>query len=103
MGHKKVCFECCKAYSLYIDDNSLSEYKCPHCGSKAILLNHKFKAPKLNDKKGWQLAKYLADNGFRFDHVNDNGLYVPYPTTLEEAETFVIKYKRQAYFPPQAD
>jgi predicted RNA-binding Zn-ribbon protein involved in translation (DUF1610 family) len=103
MGHKKVCFQCRKAYSIKIYDDSLTDYKCPQCGLKAIILNHKFRPPKREDKKSWDVAKYLVDHAFRFDHVSDNGLYVQYPTTMEEAETFVIKYKRQAYFPPQAD
>lgn len=39
-----------------------------------------------------------VDNGFYYDHVSDNGLYVKYPLTIEEARLFVMKYKSQAYF-----
>lgn len=103
MGYKKVCFQCCKAYSIFTFENFSTEHKCPQCGLKATVLNHKFRAPKLHDKRGWDLAKYLVDHGFLFDHISDNGLYVQYPATMEEAEMFIIKYKRQAYVPTNVD
>ncbi|WP_316794076.1 hypothetical protein [Pedobacter frigoris] len=99
MGHKKVCFECRKAYSINGLMFSEIEHSCPECDCKAVVLNHKFRPPKREDTKQWDLAKFLVDHGFYFDHVNCNGSYVRYPTTMEDAKTFVVKYKKQAYLP----
>ena len=99
MGHKKVCFECRKAYSINGLMFSEIKYTCPDCGLKAVVLNHKFRPPKREDIKQWDLAKFLVDRGFHFDHVNYNGTYVRYPTTMEDAKIFVVKYQRLAYFP----
>jgi len=99
MGHKKVCFDCRKAYSI----NGLAfeniQHTCPECGLKAVIINHKFRPPKREDIKLWDLAKFMVDHGFYFGHVVENGVYVNYPVTMEDAKIFVVKYKRQAYFP----
>ena len=70
-----------------------------------ILVNHRFRPPKKNDKKKWELVEFLITNGFPFQHIykkakseyyktqSDN--YVEYPKTMEEARDFVIKYKDQ--------
>ncbi len=97
MGHKKVCFECRKAYSINGLMYSEIEHNCPECGIKAIVLNHKFRPPKREDIKQWMLVKFLVDHGFRYDHVNSNGAYVRYPVTMDEAKTFVIDHRRSVH------
>ena len=94
MGHKKVCFTCRKAFSLYNYDAKHVNLICPECGLDTILLNHKFRPPKRDDLKQWQLAKFLVDHGFLFSHVYKDNIMIHYPKTMEEAEIFVIENKR---------
>ena len=98
MGHKKVCFNCRKAFSVYKNDSSEINLKCPECGQQATLINHKFRPPKQNDVKRWKVAEYLKDNGFFYHHTYEKierGVYslVPYPNTMEDAKEFVKKHK----------
>lgn len=98
MGHKKVCFTCRKAFSLYVYEAKSVNLTCPECGLDTILLNHKFRPPKRDDLKQWQLARFLVDNGFLFQHVyNKNNLLIPYPNNMEDAKNFVIDNKRQVH------
>jgi DNA-directed RNA polymerase subunit RPC12/RpoP len=102
MGYKKVCVECRKAYSIRLIEDRPLNLTCPECGLKVVIVNHKFRPPKREDIKQWDLVKFLVEHGFHFGHVSDNYQYVPYPTTMEEAKIFVVKYKSQAYFPKEA-
>ncbi len=100
MGHKKVCFECRKSFSITNDFEAVFSLTCPDCGNPATFLNHKFRPPKKHDKKAWELAAFLKDHGFYFQHVYEHvgpGTYlqVPYPLSIEEARDFVLKYKNQ--------
>lgn len=71
-----------------------------------ILLPHRFRPPKKSDEKGWELVRFLVNNGFPFQHVYQEGVneyfsktsdnYIPYPKNLKEAKEFIIKYKNQA-------
>jgi hypothetical protein len=80
---------------------------CPECGGQMTVLNQKFRPPKKADIKKWKIIEFLKDNGFVFQHVykdysKRNGLvtsdnYVDYPTTIEEAQDFIQKYREQAY------
>lgn len=100
MGHKKVCFECRKSFNLKMNFNAEFSMTCPDCGNPATFLNHKFRPPKKQDKKAWEVAEYLKDNGFFFQrvYVNDgHGLClqkIPYPVSMEEAKDFVMKHKK---------
>ncbi len=98
MGHKKVCFGCRKAFSIYINPSTEINLTCPECGKATTLLNHKFRPPKKDEVKKWKIAEYLKDNGFFFHHAYEQiekGVYlqVPYPDTMEEAIEFVKKQK----------
>ncbi len=107
MGNKKVCFNCKKAFSLQTDASTLSNMTCPQCGGKTAIFNHKFKPPIKDDIKKWKVVEFLKDNGFIYQHVykeinKKSGIvskenYVDYPTTMNEAKEFVLKYKNQAY------
>ncbi|NCA79345.1 MAG: hypothetical protein EOM76_04045 [Sphingobacteriia bacterium] len=106
MSHKKVCLNCRKAFNQYADFENKSGFTCPECGQKMIEVNHKFRPPKKNNIKSWEVAKYLIENGFIFQHIykdieERNGLvtkekYVGYPKDLKEAKKFVNTYRNQA-------
>lgn len=96
MGHKKVCLECRKAFSIY--NNGAEEVKltCPQCGVKVVLMPHRFRPPKKEDIKQWSLIRFLIENGFLYQHVYENHQYVKYPSSMDEAKEFVTKFKSQA-------
>lgn len=101
MGHKKVCLYCRKAFSFNIYNNTNTmNILCPECGKPAILVNHKFRPPKQDDLKKWEVVSLLVKNGFVFQHIYEEiergmHLQMRYPTTIEEAKEFIEKYKRQ--------
>ena len=69
---------------------------------ETTIFNHKFRPPKQSDIKKWKLVEYLKNNGFVYQHIlkeAEPGSFqeVSYPTTIEEAKEFVLKYKSQAY------
>jgi hypothetical protein len=102
MGYKKVCFTCKKAFSIYQNNQETINLICPNCGETTTLFNHKFRPPKQNEEKKWQLVEFLKNNGFVFQHVyeaSEGGGFkeVKYPETMEEAKRFVQEYKSQAY------
>lgn len=106
MGHKKVCLNCRKAFNQNSDFTVETGIICPECGEKMTEVNHKFRPPKKSDLKAWNVAKYLIENGFLYQHIyknieERNGLvakekYVDYPKTMSEAENFVLEFKNQA-------
>lgn len=98
MGHKKVCFECRKSFNLPMDFTAEYSMACPDCGNQTTFLNHKFRPPKKGDKKAWEVAEFLKDHGFYFQHAYAHigpGVYLqaPYPVNMEDAREFVLKYK----------
>jgi hypothetical protein len=107
MGHKKVCFNCKKTFALPTDSNTTFSLTCPECGALTTIFNSKFRPPAKDNLKKWKVVEFLKDHGFVFQHIykdisKKNGLvssdnYVDYPTTMEEAKDFVLKYKEQAY------
>jgi len=98
MGHKKVCLNCKKAFSIYTNKSKEVNLTCPECGLKTVLVSHRFRPPKREDFKQWDLAEFLMTHGFPYQHIFENYQYVQYPTTMEEAKEFVVKFKSQAYF-----
>lgn len=107
MGHKKVCFNCKKTFSLPSDATTSFSLTCPECGGQTTVFNHKFRPPDKGDIKKWKVVEFLKGHGFIYQHVykdiskrsgivsNEN--YVDYPSTMSEAKEFVLKYKDQAY------
>lgn len=66
-----------------------------------MMLSRKFSAPKLTDIEQWRKVQFLVTHGFLFQSVyelrEDGGRYkVSYPSTLQEAKSFVIAYNSQA-------
>lgn len=106
MGRKKVCFNCRKAYSLGTDFNVKHSSSCPECGQQTTILQQNFRPPSSDDIKRWRVVEFLKDNGFIYQHIykditKRNGIvssanYVEYPTTMNEAKDFVLRYKEQA-------
>ncbi|MFD2288573.1 hypothetical protein GJU39_22770 [Pedobacter petrophilus] len=98
MGHKKVCLECKKAYSIYGRDITEEiNLTCPQCGAKGILMPYRFRPPKKDDLKNWNLTMYLIENGFFYQHIYENHQYVNYPSNMDEAKIFVAKFRSQAF------
>ena len=106
MGYKNVCFDCRKAFSQGTDFNDIRESKCPDCGLLMKLVTHRFRPPKQSETKKWEVAKFLMEHGFLYEHVYKriyeiNGVtvlanYATYPETMREAKEFVEKHKNQA-------
>ncbi|MBS1531225.1 MAG: hypothetical protein JSU01_13045 [Bacteroidetes bacterium] len=103
MSYKNVCLSCRKAFSRGLENHK--PRKCPECGNDFIPYNHKFRPPKKEDLKAWQLVSFLYEHGFTYQHVyKDLSLYrlydmdnlAEYPKTLDEAKEFIVKYKNQA-------
>jgi hypothetical protein len=50
----------------------------------------------------WEKVRFLIENGFVFQRVRErDGRIAPYPRTLKAAQTFVIRYRAQAWFPAE--
>lgn len=111
MRHKRVCFNCRKSFNISYEQQSEERAICPQCGSELVYLDQKFKPPKQEDVKAWEVTEFLYKNGFVYQHVyRDVSLsirvdeyssanYVPYPKTIKEALEFVETYKGQARRP----
>ena len=105
MGFKNVCFDCRKAFNQGTDFNNIRESKCPECGTLMKQVTHRFRPPKQNDVKKWDVAKFLMNNGFLYEHVYKRickirGLtvlenYATYPENMRDAKEFVEMYKEQ--------
>ena len=98
MGYKNVCLECLRVENLRTDYNNFRTGDCPECSAPMVFVNHKFRPPKRSDKKSWNLIKFLFSHGFTFQRINRiNGIgYADYPTNMEDAKKFVMKYADQA-------
>jgi uncharacterized protein YgiM (DUF1202 family) len=104
MGHKIVCLTCRKAFSNNVGYMHAFG-KCQECNNEYIYFNHKFKPPKRSDLKSWEVVRFLYQNGFRYQHINQEyiktrqyGYYVlaKYPTNLREAKEFANQFAQQA-------
>lgn len=94
MGYKKVCFTCRKAFSIYLNEAETTNLTCPECGNPSTILNQKFKPPRREDVKQWEVAKFLSDNGFTYQNVYREigpGVkqQIAYPKNMEGAKEFV--------------
>ncbi len=105
MGYKKVCFDCRKAFSQGTDLSNIRESNCPDCGELMKRVTHRFRPPKQKDLKKWEVAKFLMESGFLYEHVYKQiyeirGItvlanYATYPENMRDAKEFVEKYKDQ--------
>jgi len=98
MGHKVICLSCRKSFSKG-PENLHAPEKCSECGNQYITCTHRFRPPPKDDLKAWKLVSYYIDNGFLFQHIyqtKNGGNIIRYPDNIEDAKTFVVKYKDQA-------
>lgn len=101
MGFKLVCVPCRSSFSVGNELEIKNVVKCRNCGKPANILHHKFKPPKKEDKKKWELVELLIENGFDFSSAyipfptpgSPVKLQVGYPQTMEEAAYFVKNVK----------
>lgn len=63
MGYKKVCFKCRKAFNIPDIQAVVTDLICSNCGSHAKCLDHKFKPPKADNIKEWDIVKVSVDKG----------------------------------------
>lgn len=72
-----------------------------------ILLPHRFRPPKKDDEKKWEIVRFLLKHGFYYQHIykkietHKNGVtsyeeYAEYPENMLDAKEFVEVYKQQA-------
>jgi hypothetical protein len=74
---------------------------CQQCAGVLVMLSRKFSAPKSSDTEQWRKVEFLVAHGFFFQSVYEQseggGQHkVAYPSTLIEAEAFVVEYRMQA-------
>jgi hypothetical protein len=106
MGHKLLCLDCKKSENLGTDLRNLVESNCTKCKKQMILMPHRFRPPKKADEKSWQVVRFLVENGFKYQHIYQEGSneliskptnnYVSYPTNMRDAKEFIEKYKEYA-------
>ncbi len=57
---------------------------------------HRFRPPKKQDEKKWEVVKYLVSEGFEYQHILDDEIintYVPYPETMKQAKNCLKNIK----------
>ena len=97
MGHKIVCLDCRKAFNVGADYDNTQSTICPDCGKSASRFSHRFRPPRRNAVKQWEVVRFLHQNGFHYQHIHQPGVdYAPYPTKMNEAQEFVKTYAAQA-------
>ena len=100
MGDKSVCLNCRMSFSYDMNYDNIISRVCPQCKNKMINVDYKFKAPKKDNIKKWEVIKYLLENGFYFQHIYENNSWennkiVKYPKNIKDAKIFVEKYSFQ--------
>ena len=94
MGYKNVCLNCKRVESLGTDYTAFRTGDCPECSTPMEFVSQKFRPPKRNDKKSWDVAALMISNGFAYYTIRDSqGMPVPYPTTLHDAERFIETHR----------
>ena len=95
-----ACLQCRRSFKRQAHGWGKPEKRrCPHCGEDAFNLGRDCKPPAKNDSEQWKKVDFLIAHGFRFQKIHEperGGLQVKYPETLEEAKSFVKKYRDQA-------
>ncbi|RZJ47792.1 MAG: hypothetical protein EOO44_21955 [Flavobacterium sp.] len=106
---KKLCLNCKKCFNMSYDDIQHSNCVCPECGNQATIITHRFRPPKKEDNRKWEVVAFLIENGFPYQHVSiyepdRHGIqrfvsYGKYPENMIDAIEFVNRFKRQAIEP----
>ena len=99
MGYKNVCLTCRKAFNQGSDFEKIREAVCPECGKQMIQVDHKFKPPRKNAFKKWEVVELLLNNGFVYQRIYETKFqspYIQYPENLKQAKEFILKYSAQS-------
>lgn len=94
---KYLCPACRKTFKRLVRGKGVRV--CPHCDGEAVRMGQKFRPPKLQADKEWEVVLFLVENGFYFDSIpseDDFNRYVAYPKTMDEAREFVIRHEDRA-------
>lgn len=106
MGHKRVCIACRITRNIQVEDlDPKLTHPCGRCRQPMIFLLSHFRPPKKSDDAAWEVVAFLVSNGFRYQHIYQEGLtafkrrskdnYIPYPKNLRDAKEFVTQYKHK--------
>ena len=103
---KKLCLDCKKSFQMSSQDANLSNLKCPEWGKYTITITHRFRPPKIDNDRKWDVVKFLVKNGFQYQHISifehdRHGIqrfiaYAKYPENMSDAIEFIDKFKEQA-------
>ncbi|NNE35832.1 MAG: hypothetical protein HKN13_11370 [Rhodothermales bacterium] len=97
MGYKNVCLNCKRVESVGSDFTKFRTGDCPECSAPMCFVSQKFRPPKKNDTKSWDVAVLLISNGFTYYTIcDDKGMPVPYPTSIDDAKRFINTYRANA-------
>jgi hypothetical protein len=95
-----TCFECRCTFKREFERDLLLR-KCPTCKNDALMMDIRFRPPKKRDDKQWKKVEFLVSHGFFFQKIYRREGPVSYrekyPSTLEQAKEFVVKYRDQAF------
>ena len=95
-----TCFECRCTFKREFEKEVFLR-KCPTCEGDALMMDIRFRPPKKRDDKQWKKVEFLVSHGFLFQKVycKEGPVWYreKYPSTLEQAKEFVVKYKDQAF------
>jgi hypothetical protein len=93
--HPFACFVCQRSFRR--PGVGRDEATCPVCGSRAVRLSRKFKAPRRGDTAQWAKVEALVKLGFRFDTLYDtDGAIIRYPSSERGIPAFVNKVAQVA-------
>ena len=93
MGYKNICLNCKISFNQGTDFDKIFLSNCTTCGSAMTQVDQKFKPPKKNQIKKWEVVNILIQNGFRYDRIYDNNETIKYPEKMNEVKIFIEKYK----------
>jgi hypothetical protein len=94
-----ACFRCQRSFKRALVDAEFTKV-CPRCRGQAIRVGRHFKAPRKDDRAQWEKVRFLVAHGFLFQHVYASprgGEQIPYPTNLDDARQFVLRFRAQAW------
>lgn len=99
MSYKSVCTNCKKAFNQGNNFEQPISLVCPQCRQPMFFANQKFKPPKKEDNKKWEIIKALFEGGYDFQsfyqEVYPNNNFVSFPKKLNEVESFLQAYQNR--------
>ncbi len=80
---KFACLDCHRVFKRPAD---ATQKTCPRCSGITYRTGSDFRPPSSADNKGWAVAAFLISRGFPYYRLG-----VQYPSTLKEAQRFVVE------------